>query len=332
MRAIPRDRLVLLLIVLSIVGILLLYGYAVSLRGREMSIGEISADDIGMLVSTKGLIKSSWTTGEGSFNMIILDQTDYATIRVFLPASAYERVEEKEELIPGASVRVEGEVQEYRGELEIYVASPEGVKLLNSAGSEEIPIETIARNPAAFDGMLLTVKGEFSSPSVVVDFDRVEIRDAGVSLWALVDKYVEVGEGVDVYGKLMYNEMRERYELKISSEQDGIFPSPSSPPDGYTSVSLVEVVQNPSAYENMLLTILNVDTERGELIGTRFTLSDIGEMDRYSVEGMIFGWNYELEDRNISSGDAVRFTGTFGYYEQGARWQISSDEFTLQRP
>jgi len=89
-------------------------------------------------------------------------------------------------------------------------------------------------------------------------------------------------------------------------------------------------VTTPDAWEGRHVAVLGVETLAGEIIGTSFTLADATGGERYFISCMIFGWDWSTDKRGMAGGMAAEFLGTWGYYSREARWQATSDEFTLQ--
>jgi DNA/RNA endonuclease YhcR with UshA esterase domain len=330
MSALKRNRLLLLAVLGSVIGVVSLYAYATTIQAREVAIGDVGGDDVGSLVRVRGLLKDVSTTSGGSLRMVVMDPETYSTVGVFIPRDVVDGMEGLEEFVPGASLTVVGEVQEYRGRVELYVSSPRDVRVVAPAASGIMELDVLAENPETFAGMTVRVQGRLLDPEVIVDWKRYEVTDDTGSLWAYVTASGMEGEPVDVFGVLQRNEGRDRWELKVAGPADGVFSSPASVPAGYAVATVEQLLGDPGAYAGGGVAVLAANVTRGERIGTRFVLLDEGVEDTYSVEGFIFGWDYDADRRGLQAGDLVSFVGVFDYYAEGARWQIQSDEFTLE--
>jgi len=230
-----RNKILVVALCLGLGGTLLLYAYAASIGPRRASIGELGPGDIGSLVQVSGHVKERWATSSGDTNMVLVDYSDGASMRVFVDDAVMGQVSEGSRIIPGAEVSVTGEVQTYKGALEIAVRAASGIELLKEASENVVGIELLTRNPVYFDGMTVRVQGRI-------------------------------------------------YDI----------------PTFYTSNS----------------TAL-----------TRFTL--VSEGSNYRVLAVVFGWDWSSDARGIEEGMNVAYEGVWGYYDVEARWQISSDTFTL---
>src|SRR4030067_1373922 len=89
------------------------------------------------------------------------------------------------------------------------------------------------------------------------------------------------GGRIDIFGKLLYNEGRGRFEIKVAGGTDGIVPHPSKAPGNYTVVSLRELAANPEALMGDSVAVLDVVGMAGGIIGTSFSLSDSFDGERY---------------------------------------------------
>jgi len=325
-----RKKLLVVAVLISFLGIIFLYAYALSIHPKRLPIGEIGSDDVGSSVQTKGLIKQYQAHSYGGLTLLLIDYNDYATIKLFLSREAYDGLDFKQRIVPGAEVEVSGEVQEFGGDLEIFISSPLAIKILKDAKENELSIETLAKNPVPFQGIYLKTYGMIYGLSVIIDEKRINVSDGSHSLWAFAEKEVSVGGPVDVYGRLLYNEIRERWEIKIAETYDNITTSPSLTPPGYAEKTLEDILSQPETSEGQLIAIKNVSATKGELIGTSFSLSDMGEMEMYSINCLIFGWNWDSDKKGVLSGSSVSFYGRFDYYEPKAQWQITSENFTIE--
>lgn len=115
------DRPLLLVAVLAVGGLALLSLYALSLGPDAVAIGDLDAGRVGSRVEVVGLVGEVRTTTAGLV-LVLYDPLDLAQVRVFVPSRVAEDLADRESLVPGAEVRVRGEVQLYGGSLEIVVA------------------------------------------------------------------------------------------------------------------------------------------------------------------------------------------------------------------
>jgi hypothetical protein len=156
------SRLLQLLVTASLVGVMGLFVYSLTLEPVEMDIKDLSEEDAGSLVSVKGMVATAWRTTGGDLNLILTDGSD--CIRVYVPERS---VLEDHSFLPGALVSVRGEVQIYEGELEIYVSSSTDIRVEEESSSESIPPGVLAEMPDVFAGEMLRVHGSVQNIRVL---------------------------------------------------------------------------------------------------------------------------------------------------------------------
>ncbi len=325
-----RKKTLIVSLTLCIFCTLALYAYSWTVSPREISIGEIGQDDIGAFVRTQGFVKSVFGLYSGGSRIELLDPSDYSTISVFVSKEVVSAVQFMQELVPGSKIWVAGEVQEFYGNVEVMVKDEAMIGLISTATENRMDLGTLARNPDVFQGMLVVVRGDVTDIVVIIDWDKVRINSGGYSMWVEYDgKDKPIGR-VDVYGKLMFNEDRDRFEIKVAGGSDAILPHPSNVPDNYSSTSIVTITEDPELWLGQLVALLDVTAMTGEVIGTTLDISEVVDGERYMVSCMIFGWDWSNDDRGIETMDTLEFTGTWDYYVARAQWQITSDSITLQ--
>ncbi|MCK5548008.1 MAG: hypothetical protein KAI64_03275 [Thermoplasmata archaeon] len=155
--SIIKPRFFSIVIVLSLAGVIGLYFYAICLGPMELNISEIDLEDVGLTVSTRGLIKEVWMND--ALFIDLLDVEGQSSIVVYVPLSAYEPLDFKSSLVAGAEVRVEGEVKDYDGRVEIVVKTSKGLTLLSEATGIILEIEDLAKTPELFEGMNVSTEG-----------------------------------------------------------------------------------------------------------------------------------------------------------------------------
>ncbi len=325
-----RKKTLIVSLTLCIFCTLALYAYSWTVSPREISIGEIGQDDIGAFIRTQGFVRSVSSLYGGGSRIELLDSSDYSTISVFVSKEVVSAVQFMQELMPGSKIWVVGEIQEFHGKVEVMVKDEAMIGLISTANENRIDLGTLARNPAIFQEMQVVVRGDMMDIVVVVDWDKVRIASGGYSVWVEYEgKDKPIGK-VDVFGKLMFNEGRDRFEMKVAGGSDGIKPHPSNVPDNYSSTTIAAITEDPESWLGQLVALLDVTAMTGEVIGTTFTLSEVVGGERYMATCMVFGWDWSNDNRGIEIMHAFVFTGVWDYYVARAQWQITTDDFTLQ--
>lgn len=99
-----------------------LYLYAQSLGPLSLPIGDLTEEYVGRRVETVGRVQEV-SSGEAGVRLILVDPLDLSEIAVFASSEVFNGVDGREDIAPAAEVQVRGELQLYRGELEILVTS-----------------------------------------------------------------------------------------------------------------------------------------------------------------------------------------------------------------
>jgi DNA/RNA endonuclease YhcR with UshA esterase domain len=120
----------------------------------ERQLGELSADDVGHTVGVEGVLKSLRTFSAGVKGKLD-DSTGSVTLLLW--QEVYEGLAEAASLVPGAVLQVEGEVAEYKGELEVVPQAPADVAVV---GRIELPQEPLAIGQASADDVGQSVQME----------------------------------------------------------------------------------------------------------------------------------------------------------------------------
>ena len=127
---IERPKLLTIVIAFSLIGVIGLYLYSISLEPKRMAIKDIGEEDIGSLVEVEAYIEDLYVTKNNNLIITLIDHQTNHTLTVFVVSDVYENLNNKEELTPGAKIIVNGEVCEYEGELEIKVTSSNGIRII----------------------------------------------------------------------------------------------------------------------------------------------------------------------------------------------------------
>ncbi|UCG69381.1 MAG: hypothetical protein JSV09_16655 [Thermoplasmata archaeon] len=165
---IEKPKLLLLVILITLAGILGIYAYAVLIEAKTISISDLGSKHLGSLVEVEGHIKEVDEWQDGDLNLILVDYESGKTIEVIVDADVTENLANQEKLIPGAKIRVNGLVEDYKGDLFIHVMSSESIILVQTAGKNILSLDVILNRPDVFEGVEVQVSGE------IRDIDYIE--------------------------------------------------------------------------------------------------------------------------------------------------------------
>ena len=155
-------------------------------------LGEISAEDVGRTVEVEGVLKSLRTFSAGVRGML---DDGTGTVTLLLWQEVYDGLADSASLAPGAVLQVEGEVAEYRGELEVVPRAPGDVAVV---GRVELPLELLAIGQASADdvGQTVQMEGRIAEVTPFSKGTRYSLDDGTGTILLLLwqDVYDELGD------------------------------------------------------------------------------------------------------------------------------------------
>jgi DNA/RNA endonuclease YhcR with UshA esterase domain len=158
----------------------------------ERHLGELTAADIGSEVMVEGVLQSL-----RSFSAGVKGRLDdgTGTMTLLLWQEVYDGLSDPASLAPGAMLRVEGEISEYRGTLEVVPWAPADVNVL---GSVDLPGHELALGQISTDdlGQTVWVKGQIVSESSFSNGIKYVLDDGTGTIALLLwqDVYNDLGE------------------------------------------------------------------------------------------------------------------------------------------
>jgi DNA/RNA endonuclease YhcR with UshA esterase domain len=131
----------------------------------ERQLGELSTDDVGRTVGVEGVLESLRTFSAGVRGTL---DDGTGTVTLLLWQEVYEGLADAASLVPGTVLQIEGEVAEYKGELEVVPQAPADVVVV---GRVELPQEPLAIGQASTDdvGQSVLMEGRIAE---VMPFSR----------------------------------------------------------------------------------------------------------------------------------------------------------------
>ncbi len=189
----------------------------------EKQIGELTSADVGQLAAVRGDIVEVNAFSSG-VNYTLDDGT--GTIVVLLWQDVYDELADPAVLEVGAEARVQGEVAEYEGELEIVPGLAEDVQVLVPAPPPaEVAVGALTASDA---GRVVTLRGTLGEPDVFSAGVKFPLGDGTgtivLLLWQdvydemVIASRLEAGVQVEVTGRIGEYEG----ELQIVPEANGV--------------------------------------------------------------------------------------------------------------
>jgi len=191
----------------------------------EKQIGELTAADAGQLAVVRGAVTE--VTPFSSGVKFTLDDGTGAVI-VLLWQSVYDALPDPEALDVGAEVQAQGEVSQYRGQLEVIPELAEDVKVVEGEVEAEVEAWAIGDVTSADVGATLLLAGTLDEPEAFSSGVKFPLKDDTgtivLLLWQNVYEAIPdtgqlvTGARVEVVGRID----EYRGELEIIPEVDGI--------------------------------------------------------------------------------------------------------------
>jgi len=154
-----KQKILTIAVIFSIIGISTLYIFSAQSSTRKMDISEINEELLGSRVRTEGVISEiSW------FGYMVLfeikEKGEEESLTIVCDREIIDTDEKRREMVTGAEVMVEGELEEYEGEMNLRIDSIGELSIVNKAVSSFTPLSELLENPEWYEGMKVKVRGE----------------------------------------------------------------------------------------------------------------------------------------------------------------------------
>lgn len=210
-------------IILSIIGIIILYLISTQTKPKEISISEVEKYE-GKYVIVEGIVIDEYTTK--SKGKLITIREDNSSVLVFIEKSSLE-------IEIGDEIRVEGKVQKYQDDYEIVVLSDKSIEILEHWTNKKISLKQLSNNPDKYIGININITG------YVIYVDKYEtnisfyltdsviggnysLKIIGCSINSIVQNITD-GDFVIVKGKFEYDDYSLRYIINVSEKEHCVF-------------------------------------------------------------------------------------------------------------
>jgi len=212
---IPR-RATAILMLTALLGTAVLYGIVlITSSPTYIPLQDVDETMDGEYITTTGLLADE---GAPSYTHLIL-RDNGSELKVVLDQS----VKPLKDLMPGDLLEVTGQVEIYRGDIEVRIISDSGIRILKRANESTLPLSLVLKDPNRFSGMYLTTSGNLSYLNTYRDENRLLMRCPTGDIWLHSDSSLEgVRESlrnkeITVCGEVEFNGLQNRYEILINS-------------------------------------------------------------------------------------------------------------------
>lgn len=192
-----KQKILTLAVIFSLIGISTLYIFSAQSSTRKMSVSEIDDKFLGSRIRTEGTISEiSWFRYMVLFE--IKEKGHEEGLTVVCDREIIETDEKRNDMISGTKVIVEGELEEYEGEINLRVDSMGELSVIKKAVSSYTQLSEILENPEWYKGMEIKVRGEIIEVDDSNQIPIVILTDLARGRYEL---RCEIMDGIDHYEK-----------------------------------------------------------------------------------------------------------------------------------
>lgn len=156
---ISKDKLLFIAVIVSILGTASLFLFTASSGVKHSRISEIDENFVGRKVMVTGTVAESYSY-EDTMYIELKENESSKILNVKVAKDRLEKVDNKEEIKPGAVISVRGFIKEYEGDYTLNVEESYGIELEKKACYSYTEISSLLENPEWYEGMNVKVRGE----------------------------------------------------------------------------------------------------------------------------------------------------------------------------
>lgn len=210
-------------IIISIIGIIILYLISTQTKPKEISISEVENYE-GKYVIVEGVVTDVYTMKTKSKLYTIRE--DNSTVLVFV-----EKISKDIEI--GDKIKVEGKVQKYQDDFEIVVLSDKSIEILEHWDEKNLTLQQLASRPENYIETNINITGYaiyvscYESNTTFYLTDNLtegknSLKVICNSTNSTVQNIIEE-DFVCVKGKFVYDEYSLRYVVEVEEKEHGVF-------------------------------------------------------------------------------------------------------------
>ena len=159
---ISKDRLLFIAVLVSVIGTASLFLLTASSGVDQANISEINEDFVGRKVEVKGTV-AEVSSYKDTVYIDMKEKGSNRTLQVKLTKKQLDKIDEKEEIKPGAVITARGMIDEYKGQYNLKIQDSYGIELEKKAYYSYIQISSLLDNPEWYEVMNVKVRGEIVS-------------------------------------------------------------------------------------------------------------------------------------------------------------------------
>ena len=208
------DRIEKIVIIFSVSGVCILYGISLIITPPFVPLDDVALYE-GTVIRTEGVVTDFSVTDSGAVLMKL--EGNQTELIVFLESG--DDGQELLNLSYGDEIEVEGRVQVYRGDYELF-CSESGIREVTQQGREIFFVSQIALQPDEYEGRKIRVAGYAEDIYAQVFYlcdepgsHRMRVKLKSTTTISISE--LEEGERIIAEGVLSYDAKNMRYELNL---------------------------------------------------------------------------------------------------------------------
>jgi len=171
-----KQKILTFAVIFSILGVSTLYIFSAQSSNRKMNVAEIDEKHLGSRIRTEGVISDiSWFSYMVLFE--IKEEGQDESLTVVCDRDIIEDDEKRNKLVSGTKVIVEGELEEYEGDMNLRIDPAGELIIKERALSSFTPLSELLANPEWYEDMKIKIKGEIIEIDNTSDTTTVTLTD-----------------------------------------------------------------------------------------------------------------------------------------------------------
>lgn len=156
-----RKEILILALTVSLVGISSLYVITAQNPSESIDLNEVNEDLLGSRVKTEGYVSDMRWYGQ---TVLIELEENETSLTIVTNTEILDKLEKEEERVErGSKIQIEGNIEEYDGEIQARVDSIEDIELKKRSFYGHINISELLENPEWYEGVKVTVRGRITN-------------------------------------------------------------------------------------------------------------------------------------------------------------------------
>lgn len=199
-----------LVIFLSILSLVALYGISILSQPKEVSLSKLSDYD-GQQVNVQGIVTTYRGTAFGTQLITLRDPyNEFASALLYIEGAVSVEF--------GDTIQAIGQVQRYKDQWEIMVSNPQLVTIIQKWGDTSFPLWQLAEHPTRYLDININVTGIITKkqPATFILSDPTETYSLDITCSSYDSSLFSNGDSVAVAGRFIYEPRTLRFIIQLT--------------------------------------------------------------------------------------------------------------------